>query len=558
MSGKNYAVLLQDLARTHGSKTALIDDAGTITFSGLADRTNRLAAGLSGLGVGPGDVVAIWLPNTIEWAEIALAAGRLGATALGVNTKLRSHDVQQLVAESGAKVLVTYPGFKGIDFLGMLADISRSAAGMPRSLTHIVHIRSAGLPRPSGPDGGTLVDYETLLEGDAACPTAPGGAAELPAHAFTSSGSTGRPKIILHNQRGLLFHGHEVAGRFGYDAQDAVVFGALPLCGVFGFNTLMAALAAGRPLVLQSVFNPEDALSLVEKHQITHMNLSDTMLRMMLDALADPGRVASWREAAFGNFTATDPMDMIRTGEQLGKKFFQTYGSSEVMALMTYPEQGSTAGRWALGGGVPVSEDIEVRIRDADTGLPVAAGAHGEIEVRGPNLSIGVLTADGIRPQPLGADGFLGTGDLGYLRTARDVVYLARMGDALRLGGFLVSPREVEAFLGGLTGVFEAQYVAVGGPNGLVPVAFVIVDKGENSKGSITEEDIIAACRARLAAFKVPRRVLIVDNFPMVRGANGDKVQRNTLREFAYEHLYGRAGNNADAASTSGKNGQRV
>jgi fatty-acyl-CoA synthase len=534
VTAETYGALLQKQAGEHGGTTALIDDERAVTFAELDGRTRRLSAGLAGLGLRRGDVVAVWLPNTIEWAQTALAAGLLGVITLGVNTKLRSHDVQQLLAESGAKVLITYPGFKGIDFLGMLAEIGPA---LPPSLTHIVHIRSAELQGTDGLASQALVAYEDLF-GSVPLEYQASDVAEIPAQAFTSSGSTGRPKIILHDQRGLLFHGHAVAERFGYRAQDAVVFGTLPLCGVFGFNTLLASLAAGRTLVLQAVFNAEEALRLVERHRITHMNLADGMLRMLLDAvgaLDDPARISTWREAAFGNFTATDPMEMIQVGGRLGKKFYQTYGSSEVLALMTYPAQGSTPERWALGGGEPVSEAIEVRVRDAETGEPAGLGAHGEIEVRGPNVSLGLLTAEGIKPHPPGEDGFFGTGDLGYLRSERDVVYLARMGDAVRLGGFLVSPREVEAFLGAIPGVHEAQYIAVGGSRGLVPVAFVIPE--DNCE--VSEGDVISACQGKLAAFKVPQRVLIVDCFPTLRSANGDKVQRNRLREIAHAEMYG-------------------
>lgn len=530
---ETYAALLDRLAEERGGAVALIDDAGSVSFTELSDDVARLAGGLSLLGVGRGDVVAVWLPNTIEWAEVALAAGLLGAITLGVNTKLRSHDVEQLFRESRTKVLVTYPGFKGIDFLGMLNEIGEPLLD---TLTHIVHIHSRERQIGTGPSAQTLVPFEELLRADALAQ--PSADPQAPAQAFTSSGSTGRPKIILHSQGGLLFHGHAVAERFGYKADDAVIFGILPLCGVFGYNTLMAALAAGRTLVLQAAFNADEALVLIEQHRITHMNLADAMLRSMLDALDDPARVSSWREAAFGNFTATDPMELIRAGERLGKKFFQTYGSSEVLALMTYPAEGSTAERWALGGGVPVSEEIQVRVRETESDQSAALGVLGEIEVRGPNVSIGLLTADGIKPQPPSEDGFFGTGDLGYLQTENDVVYLARLDDALRLGGFLVSPREVEAFLGEIPGVHEAQYIAVGGPKGLVPVAFIILD-GNEPGSSITERGVISACSGRLAAFKIPKRVLIVDSFPMVRGANGDKVQRTKLRETAHAEMYG-------------------
>ena len=125
---------------------------------------------------------------------------------------------------------------------------------------------------------------------------------------------------------------------------------------------------------------------------------------------------------------------------------------------------------------------------------------------------------------------------IGYMRTADDVVYLNRMGDVLRLGGFLVAPREVEDLLITLPGIGEAQFVAAQGPRGLVPVAFVVLDPAAET--TFDEDAVLADCSAVLATFKVPKkRVIPLDEFPTVRGANGDKIQRNRLREMAEDVL---------------------
>src|SRR5699024_7914096 len=135
-------------------------------------------------------------------------------------------------------------------------------------------------------------------------------------------GSTGVPKIIMHTQAGLIGHSAAVADTFGYTRDGAVVLASLPLCGVFGLNTLMAALTAERPAVLQAVFDPEGTVDLVERHSVTHTNMSDAMLAMTLDAVQDPARIRSLREVGFGNFTATDVRGIIDRGRQWGKKFF--------------------------------------------------------------------------------------------------------------------------------------------------------------------------------------------------------------------------------------------
>lgn len=527
--------LLDELARVHGDAPALIDGDVTVGFTALACRVRRLAAGLAALGTGPGDVVAVWLPNSTMWVEAAFAGARRGATVLGVNTKYRSHEVRQALHDSRARVLVTWPGFHGIDFLGMLTEL---AGDLPDSLEHVVvvggDLAPGGLPaalrdRLHGWDDlfGHGEDAGSLAEPDAA------------GNAFSSSGSTAAPKLVLHRQRGMTGHARDVAAAYGYTAPDAVLLGALPFCGVFGFNTLLAGLAAGRPVVVQAVFDGAHAAELMRRHAVTHANLADEMLRRIL-AAAGPDLAAaipSWREAAFGNFTATDPAELVAAGDAAGKRFFQTYGASEVMALMCYPPAGADAARRAVGGGVPVSPEITFRISDPETGAPVPYGTAGEIEIAGPTVTAGYLNRDGIAD--LGADGYFRTGDLGHTPDGRDLVFLSRRGDALRLGGFLVSPREIEAFLEELPGVAAAQVVGAGTAAGTVPVAFVVprTEAAGGAPAAVDEEEIIARCRERLASFKVPRRVLTLAAFPLAEGANGDKIQRTRLRELAAEAL---------------------
>src|SRR5699024_5536442 len=126
----------------------------------------------------------------------------------------------------------------------------------------------------------------------------------------------------------------------------------------------------------------------------------------------------------------------------------------------------------------------------------------------------------GYEDTPVDEDGWFATGDLGYMASEDDVVYLNRMGDVLRLGGFLVAPREVEDLLIGFPGITEAQFVAAHTDRGLVPVAFAILDP--EHADSFDESTVIADCAAVLARFKVPRRVVPLHEFPTVRGANGD------------------------------------
>lgn len=496
---------------------ALVDADRALTWRQLDERVRRLSTAFSEKGIGPGTVVGIWLPNCVEWIESATALAALGATALGVNTKLRSHDVAGLLSRSACTTVITHPGFKGIDFLGMLTEIDGAHPDTVRTVFTLGRENTDDLSFEQ-------ISYDSLLSAAPAA-SSPADDPGTPANAFTSSGSSGVPKIIMHTQESILGHSDAVARAFGYRENKTAVLAALPMCGVFGLNTTAAAMCAGAPVILQDVFEPAATAALIAEHRITHSNMADGMLRMLLD-VAEPAQLTSLREVGFGNFTATDVSGIIREGDALGITFFQTYGSSEVQALMTYPSETADAERRALGGGVPVSERTEVRIavEGDDT--------EGEIMVRGPFVSIGRIASNGYEATPLDPEGWFGTGDLGFMAADRDLVYLNRMGDVLRLGGFLVSPREVEDYLIMQPGVREAQYVAVdGSAKGLRPVAFVIPADPEE----FDESALLASCRRDLAGFKVPRRILAIDEFPVVRGANGDKIQRSVLRERAAE-----------------------
>ena len=300
--------------------------------------------------------------------------------------------------------------------------------------------------------------------------------------AFTSSGTTGRPKLVVHAQRGIVAHARAVAAGFGYDAPDCVALAMLPLCGVFGYDSALGALAGGAPVVLQEAFDARESAALIARHRVTHANGSDAMVLRLLEAAPDP----PLREAGFAAFDG-DPREVVDAADAAGTTAYMCYGSTEVQALLAHAPQDGTPERRAVAGGPPVSAETEVRVAD-----------DGELEIRGPSVMAGYL---GDEVPDLTPDGFLRTGDLG--RTTDDgFAFTARRGDALRLGGFLVSPREIEAFLEQDDDVAEAAVVAVEHEGAQRPVAFAVARDG----AVLDEAAALERCRASLAAFKVPRR----------------------------------------------------
>src|SRR5215218_5276712 len=355
-----------------GSRAALVHGDRTISAAELADRTARISGGLRSMGVGPGDRVAVWLPNRPEWLELHLALARLGALTVAVNTRFRAHEVGDVLERSTARALAFAPDFKGIDFEGILE----------RTGSEVEAIR---VGEPS---------YEALADHD---PAPDASEPEAPCAVFTSSGTTGRPKLVVHSQRGIVAHACAVAAGFGYDAPDCVVLAMLPLCGVFGYNSALGALAGGAPVVLQEAFDGEGAARLVERHRVTHANGSDAMLLRLLAAAPDP----PLREAGFAAFDG-DPRAVVDAADAAGTTAYMCYGSTEVQALLAHAPRDGTPERRAVAGGAPVSPETEVRISE-----------DGELEIRGPSVMAGYLGGEGGGRDDLTSDGFLRTGDLG-------------------------------------------------------------------------------------------------------------------------------------------------
>jgi len=527
MAGRHATLAdLIDAAAAPG--VAIRYGARVIRHADLAAASARVAAGLARIGIGRGDRVALWLPNAPAWLELLLGLGRLGAVAVAVNTRFRSVEVADIVGRSRSRVLVLWPGFKGIDFLGILGAVDPAA--LDRLETIVVYDEGeAAAHLPLRLAGKRLVRYADL----AATAAVSGGAgtAEDGAAIFTTSGTTKAPKFVLHPQRSLVDHARAVAASLGFDAPDAVMLQALPFCGVFGLSQALATIAAGRPMVLTPAFAANAAARLIDAERVTHMNGSDEMYHRLLDAAPAARPFPSLRRAGFAAFNS-DPAEFVARGDARGVRFSGLYGMSEVQALFASQSPVAPAAARALGGGTPVSPAAAVRVRDAESGAIAADGVAGELELRGPSLMAEYADDPAATAAAFTTDGFLRTGDLGYT-VPGGFVFLARMGDALRLGGYLVNPLEIESHIESHAGVASCQVVGARTPEGERAVAFVVRRPG----AAVEEGDLAAHCRAGLATFKCPAAVVFLDAFPVAESANGIKIQRAKLRAWAAERL---------------------
>ena len=507
-------------ARADLAGPALIDRGRALSYAALAAESRRVAGGLARLGVQPAERVALWLPNVPAWLAGLFACAQLGAVAIAVNTRFRSHELADILHRSRARVLVFWPGFKGIDFTGILAACDPQALG---HLQAVVAYDEAGADAPAALLGKPALSYAALtgsapLEGSRA-------AASAGCVVFTTSGTTKAPKFVLHDQATVVSHAFDVARGFGI-GPDAVLLLAPPLCGVFGFCNAMAAIAAGRPLVMAPAWDAGQAARDLVAHRVTHANGTDEAFAHMMDLGAEFGGTRFFGYAAFNPAQG----EIVQRADARGLKLVGLYGTSEIQALFARQDENAPAAERVLAGGRPVSRLARVRARDPQSGATLAHGAPGELEFFAPgSRMVGYLGDPEATLAALTPDEYYRSGDLGCTLADGRFVFLARIGDALRLGGFLVSPAEIEAVVQEAPGIAACQVVAVARATGPVPVAFVLLVRG----AALDEAKIIAHVATRLARYKVPVRVVALDAFPVTPGANATKIQKGRLREMA-------------------------
>ena len=341
--------LLADIAERTPDAPAFVHGDHAITFAGLLDAAGRTAQGLADLGVVPGDRVALWLPNVPAYPVFYFACVRLGAIAVAVNTRYRAVEVADIVGRSGAKVLACAPGFRRIDFLSILADIDAAALDKLAALV-VVGEESASVP--AAIERLRRVPFDRLLSRPAR--GANDARPNAPCNIFTTSGTTSAPKFVLHRQGAIASHAQQVARAFGFTAPDTLSLAILPLCGVFGFNQMIATLAAGRPSVLVESYEIDEIAHLISRYRPTTMFGSDDMYARLLDLVPGDRPFPSIKWAGYAAFNAALGA-LPEQAEARGLSLCGLYGMSEVQALYARQPLDAAVARRKLGGGVPTS-----------------------------------------------------------------------------------------------------------------------------------------------------------------------------------------------------------
>lgn len=512
---------------------AFIDADRVVSYDEVLEDSQRIAAGLRSRGIGEGDRIAIWLGNRVEWVSVHLAAAAIGASVVAVNTRYQSHELGYMLDDAAVSVLVTETSFLGREYLDVIADVVPAVtAGPPGAVDStafpaLEYVVTIDTPTESG----RWLPLSAFRSSDSAgYDDAPRGAARDPAVVFYTSGTTSDPKGCLQSHRSLVNHSYMVGEHLGVSADD-VALGALPFCGVFGYNMLLSALSHGIPIVLQSHFTPAESIRLIEAHDVTYFSaIGEMYLRMLDDDSFSSDRVSSIQKGAVV-FVGTADIDasVERIERAVGFPVVQPYGLSEANSQVFVGDPTDPLERRKRVGGPLIDPDgIAAKIIDPETTAVCDVGEEGELCLRGycvmneylekPDATAGAFL-----------DGWLRTGDLCVRDPDGYLYYRGRLDDAMRVRGFLVAPSEIEAVINARSDIAIAQVVGAPHPrHGEVPVAFVTPrDDG------LTEAQLRTQLEREIADYKVPERVVFVDSFPRTEGPHGRKIQKHVLRDRA-------------------------
>ena len=522
--------LLDEQAARAPDGIAAICSGHEFTFAALAQKSRRIAAFLRARGVRRGDRVGLLVNNRVAWLEIAFGAMAAGATLVPFSTWSTRQELAFLLRDSGIRALFTLPGFGREDFLAGLSALLPEAESAPPDAWHsetypqlrdlILVGAEASLPCGRGWQRNETLPthaFETLPPGE-------GPSAGDDGIILYTSGSTSTPKAVRLTQAAIIENGFNIGERQGLRPGDRVLT-AVPLFWSYGVsNAVPAALSHGAALVLQSRFEPGEALDLIERHRCTAFYTLPAMTAALLrHPEFAPARTKSLRTG----LTIGSPQDVVSAAERLGiVDICNIYGSTEV-----YGNCCVTPHDWPLerraAGHIPPLPGVRLRIVDAETKRPLGAGEPGLLEVRG-YLSPGYGGASAAHNAAIFTeDGWYRSGDIGQLNDAGEFLFLSRSGEMIKRSGINVSPAEVEEVLMQHPAVSQAGVVGVpDAERGEAIVAFIVPKPGTEA----TVAALVAHCRAVASAYKVPDRIEIRPALPTT--ATG-KLLRRSLKDEA-------------------------
>ncbi|MEV0534213.1 AMP-binding protein [Kitasatospora sp. NPDC050463] len=505
--------------RAFPEREALVDlpSGRRWTYRELAGEVDRVALGLLALGVGRGDRVGIWAPNCAEWVFTQYATARIGAVLVTVNPGYRAHELEYVLRQSGTRTVVAAQSFKTSDYAAMLAE----AAPRCPALKDVLLIGSPAwddlLARAEHADRGPL--------------HAAGGSlgADDPINIQYTSGTTGFPKGATLSHRNILNNGYFVGELCGYSELDRICV-PVPFYHCFGMVMgNLAALTHGACVVIPAPgFEPAATLRAVAAERCTSLYGVPTMFIAELNdpSFADHDLSSLRTGIMAGSPCPTEVMKQVV--ERMGMRDVSIcYGMTETspVSVQTRIEDPlerrvSTVGR--------VGPHLEVKVVDPQTGRTVPRGTPGELCTRGYSVMVGYWEQPDRTAEVLDGDGWMHSGDLVVMDQEGYLTVTGRIKDMVIRGGENIYPREIEEFLHTHPDILDAQVIGV--PDAKYGEELMAWIRLRPGAPELTAPALREFCTGRIAHYKIPRYVHLVDEFPMtVTG----KVRKVEMREQA-------------------------
>lgn len=517
--------ILRATAASHPEQDAVVDGPVRLSYRELDLAVVDTVRGLLAIGVSPGDRVAVWAQNCWQWCVACLGIAAAGAVLVPINTRFRGKEAAYLVDDSEAVALFTTTGFLDADYPAMLRAAAPHHAGLPVVVM-------------DGPAGEGDLTWEAFLAGGSAIDTdqaiarLEGVRADDVSDVMYTSGTTGFPKGVVQTHGKNITAMRALAKAVSLTSTDRNLVLA-PLFAQFGLRCgLFIDIIEGATSVIDSVFDGQRIIDLVERERITFLPGPPTILAAMLSPLAQGRDISSLRVTLTGSTVIPEELVINLVENKIFDHVLTAYGLTEACGPVSVSSLQDSPAQVSTYAGQPL-EHVEVRVVDPESGATVGPNERGEFLVRSSTVMNGYLNEPEQTAEAITPDGWLHTGDIGLLTEDGHLQVTGRLKDMVIVGGLNVYPAEVENTIREHEAVRDVALIGVVDERlGEVGAAFIVPEAGTG----FDSDALYAWCREVLANYKVPRFFFALDQLPLNSSLKVDKLAlRDRARELGHE-----------------------
>lgn len=518
--GDTIGANLDRTVAAHPDRDALIDrpTGRRWTYREVGAAVDAVATGLAARGIEPGDRVGIWAPNCAEWYLVQYATAKIGAILVNINPAYRTSELAYVLGQAGVRMLIAAPEFKTSDYVAMIEEVRPGCADLEQVL--ILGTEPWRQVAATAPDTERLAMIAATLSADD------------PINIQYTSGTTGFPKGATLSHHNILNNGYFVGELCGYTEADRI---CIPVPYYHCFGMVMGNLAAtshGAAVVIPApAFDPAATLTAVAAEHCTSLYGVPTMFIAMLAEL-DAGLAVDLSSLRTGIMAGSPcPVEVMkRVIDRMGMSEVSIcYGMTETSPVSTQTRADDSIDRRTATVG-RVGPHLEVKVVDPATGRTLPRGAAGELCTRGYSVMLGYWNQPDKTAEAIDAARWMHTGDIGVMDDAGYLSVTGRIKDMVIRGGENIYPREIEEFLYTHPDIVDAQVIGV--PDAKYGEELMVWLRLRDGATPLDAAALRAFCTGRLAHYKIPRYVHLVDEFPMtVTG----KIRKAEMRELSLD-----------------------